>query len=395
MFTVIMPQVGQDIPAGKIVQWIKAEGEPVEVGEVVLVVESEKASFEIEAERAGIVLKILHDEGEEVEILKPLAFIGEPGESVDQIPADTAGPKSASDITSAKPGKPAQTDKPPVPNRPAASPAARRLATEHAIDLTDVTGTGPGGRITAKDVETHIQPAQAVKQAAPAGGAPGDVVVPFGKMRKRIADRLTMSKRTIPHFYLMIDVDMTDALAWRKNYNAEGDTHITVTDLVVKAAASALGKFSRLNGHVTDASLVTKADINIGLAVAVEAGLLVPVIANTDKLSLTEISAAADKIADDARRGMVKPEPVGTFTVTSLGMHNVGQFVPIINPPECAILAVGSAKPRPAVIGDAVVVRNMMTLTLACDHRAVDGAEAAGLLNEIKRNLEEVATSAN
>jgi pyruvate dehydrogenase E2 component (dihydrolipoamide acetyltransferase) len=397
MKPVIMPQIGQDIPAGKIVQWLKEEGEGVRKGEAILVVESEKASFEVEAEADGVLLRILHKVGDEVEILKPVAYLGGPGEALAE-EAAAAAPAEA---------RPAETQTVPVSFAPApsaeaggkapASPAARRLAREKGLDLARIKGKGPGGRITEQDVLAALTaPAMTAPQyatpdgaSAPAGPA-GDTVVPYGRMRKRLAARLAASTQTIPHFYLSLDVDMTEAQAWRRKFNERHGVHVTVTDLVVKATAAALRNVPRLNAHADADRMVLKAGIHVGVAVAVEEGLLVPVIPDADKKSLREIADLVRTSAEAARRGIVNPSAPGTFTVTSLGMFGVGAFLPIINPPEVAILAVGAIQPRPAAVGRELAVRDMMTLTLACDHRAVDGAEAAALLGEIKRNLEEI-----
>jgi len=384
MTAIIMPQVGQDISAGKIVQWLKSEGDQVEAGEVVLVVESEKASFEVESEQSGVLLKILHGEGEEVEILQPVGYIGEPGERVEDMPATAhVGEPATAEPVGGEPSK--AVSKEQRLKRGSASPSARRLARELGVDLSSVKGTGPGGRISKQDVQAAAETPEAAP--VPAAGQ-RDTVLQFGKMRRQIAERLTASKRDIPHFYLSIDVDMTEAQRLRRKLNDDGKVHVTVTDLIIKAAATALGKYPRLNAHVCGENMILKGDINIGVAVAVEDGLLVPVIGRADAKSLREISTEAGKNAADARRGMVKPEPVGSFTITSLGMHGVKQFAAIINPPECAILAAGSIEDRAVPFGDGIAVREMMTLTLACDHRAVDGADGAGLLNDIKQTLE-------
>jgi len=393
MIPIIMPQVGQDIPAGKIAQWLKDENDPVQAGEVVLIVESEKASFEVEAEASGVLLKIVHPEGREVPILQPVGYIGKPGERFDE--AELAPAAAAPEGSIAGEGEGAEMPPPGRPaGRPLASPAARRLAREKGVDLSSLAGTGPEGRITKQDVLAADGRARPEEAPPVVQAGEGDEVVAFGKLRKRLAERLTASKRNIPHFHLLIDVDMTDAMQWRRAFNDAEGVHVTVTDMVVKAVAAGLKAFPRLNAHVDGEKMVLKANVNIGVAVAVEGGLLVPVIGDADSKGLVEISELLKKLAADARRGMVRPEPVGTFTVTSLGMHGVRQFLPIINPPECAILAVGSIVPRAVPVGDGMAVRQVMTLTLACDHRAADGADAAGLLNEIKAGLENVARAA-
>ena len=388
MIPIVMPQVGQDIPQGKIVQWLKKENEPVEKGEVILIVESEKASFEIEADESGVLLKILHSEGEEVDILKPVGYIGRPGESVEALLADVpetsavhSGPETAE-----RRGQVASHLKESRPDseRIAASPSARRLAQELGVDMSLLKGSGPGGRITRDDVSN-------AGKARPVESSGADTVVPFSKMRKRIAERLTASKRDIPHFYISVDVNMTDALRWRRDFNSKRGVKVTITDLIIKAAAAALEKFPRLNAHVDREKIVVRKSINIGVAVSVEDGLLVPVIHDANVKNLIEISELSKKNTESARRGVETGGPAGTFTITSMGMHGVRQFVPIINPPECAILAVGSIAPCAVAESGGIVARDMMTLTMACDHRAVDGVDAAGLLNEIKSGLEGIA----
>ena len=379
MTPIIMPQIGQDITKGKIIEWRKRENDPVAKGEVVVIVESEKATFEVEAEESGVLLKIVHEAGdEEVEILTPVGYIGLPGERFDEQQAAEAPVAEEK----AKPSQ--ERPAPPEADIVLASPAVRRLAREKGIDLAHVAGSGPGGRIVKRDILVPMDPS-AVSDAGE------DTIVPFSRMRKRIAERLTLSKRTIPHFNLVVDVDMTDAQKWRRGFNAVQGIHVTVTDLLIKVAAVALKKFPRLNAHVADDKLVVKRHVNIGVAVAVEDGLLVPVIPDADRKPLPEISAMAGRNADAARRGVISMGPGGTFTITSLGMHAVRQFVPIINPPEAAILGVGGIEPRAvAVETGQIAVRSMMTLTLACDHRAVDGSAAAALLNEIKTTLQSV-----
>ena len=380
MKPIVMPVVGQDLETGKIVQWLKGENDPVQKGQVILLVESEKASFEIEAEEDGVLLKILHPEGTEVEVLKPVGYVGRVGERFDEAEAEapTAHPAEATAAPEQRAAAP-----PPDRKEPAVSPSARRIAKEMGVDLTKLKGSGPGGRIVRRDVWA----------AATGGEQTGgeDVVLPFGKMRKRLAERLLASKHTIPHFHLFQDVDMTEADEWRRGFNAARGVHITITDLVVKAAAMAMRECPKLNAHVEAEKITLCGNVHVGVAVAVEDGLLVPVIPNADRLRLAEISERSSSNADAARRGALAPGPTGTFTVTSLGMHGVKRFVPIINPPECAILAVGSIAPAVVPVPGGIGVRDMMSLTLGCDHRAVDGAAAATLLREVKTDLEDVS----
>jgi pyruvate dehydrogenase E2 component (dihydrolipoamide acetyltransferase) len=417
MKPVLMPQVGQDIPKGKILEWRKAEGDPVERGEIVLVVESEKASFEVEAEDSGVLLRILHGEEEEADVLKPVAYIGEPGEVFDEpsLPRDGGGPASrlwghdGSALAEARDdSRPASaatqpgvvSPQSPRPGRILASPAARRAAGELGVAIEAVPGSGPGGRIIERDVLAASRAAPAAKALgaeAPASARPvvlpEDTVVPFDRMRRRIAERLSWSWRTVPHFYISVDVDMTRALELRCRMNEGAEVRVSVTDLVVKAAADSLAEFPRMNAHVGDDRVVMKKRVNVGVATAVEGGLLVPVIPDADRKDLREIARLSRRNAEAARRGSVDPNVVGSFTVSSLGMFGVREFIPVINPPECAILAVGAAEKRVAAMcGETgFCVRDMMTLTLACDHRAADGVYAAEFLGAVRRRLEEMA----
>jgi pyruvate dehydrogenase E2 component (dihydrolipoamide acetyltransferase) len=387
MIPSIMPQVGQDIPTGTIVEWRKQVNDRVAKGETILTVESEKATFEVEAEQSGVLLKILHPAGAEVPVLQPVGYLGEPGEMLD---GDPAPPATRSDGAVAPAGKSDEPDRASAAfeaaaDRALASPAVRRLARESGVDLTRVAGSGPSGRILREDV---LSATAAAAVETPAESPAEDRVVPFGRMRKRIAQRLTASKQSIPHFYLLVDVDMTEAARWRLSFNAEHGTRISITDLFIKAAAVALRQFPRLNAHVGDEQVTLKWNIHIGVAVSVDDGLMVPVIPDADRKSLEEISDLSKANSETARRGVRRLGPAGTFTVTSLGMHGVKQFVPIINPPEAAILAIGMIEPRVVPVSGGIGVREMATLTLACDHRSVDGADAAGLLNKIKSELE-------
>jgi pyruvate dehydrogenase E2 component (dihydrolipoamide acetyltransferase) len=370
---VLMPQVGQDIKTARIGDWLRKEGQVVTEGEVIAVVESDKAAFDVEANTSGVLLKILYPEGEEAAVLTPIAYIGRPGESVAQTNRDgaTAPEQEPCGCTQPAEDRTAQEE-----GRIAASPSARRLAREQDRDLQTVKGTGPGGRITKADI------------LAVAANPPVDEVVAFSPMRARIAERLTRSQRTIPHFYLSTDVDMSEAVIWRRQFNENRQTRVTITDMIVKAAAAALSQYARMNAHVEPDRLILKREVNVGVAVSLEDGLIVPVIANADRKDLVEISDAARENAEAARAGRLKPQAVGSFTVTNLGMFAVDAFVPIINPPEAAILAVGAVAKRPAVVDDRIVARDLMTMVLACDHRAVDGTYAARFLGEIRRRLE-------
>jgi pyruvate dehydrogenase E2 component (dihydrolipoamide acetyltransferase) len=328
-------------------------------------------------------------------VFEPIAWLGEVGEEIETAPCPASavgggGAESAS--------LPEGAAKPRPLRRPFASPAVRRVAREEGVDLSAVRGSGPNGRILKEDVAAAAaalkgKPAAVVAAsdqpaAATLGGGMRDEVIPFTRLRQRIAERLTLSKRSIPHFHLALQADMTDAQAWRKAHNQAQAKRVTVTDLVLYVTARALREFRRLNGHVEQDRLILRKAVNLGVATAVEDGLLVPVIADADRRSLADLSQRAKGIVADARRGVVDPNVVGTFTVTSLGQFGIPSLQPIINPPECAILAAGAIEPRVAPIPAGIGVRQMMTLNLACDHRAVDGEYAARFLNRLKELLE-------
>jgi pyruvate dehydrogenase E2 component (dihydrolipoamide acetyltransferase) len=429
---IIMPQVGQDIPDALIGRWLKKENDRVEKGEVLLVVESDKASFEVEAECPGVLVKVLHLEGERVEVFQPVAFIDDSGEDQpsipgQQVPEELVGSQrrpNDSPIPGELNRKPASLKNLAAPSRKRpSSPSARRLARELGIDLAGIKGTGMGRRIIKRDVLEAASAAATSTDAAPAplgngasasstsrqdargpragrmpalsgprshADASGDQTVPFTRVRQVIAERLTASKRTIPHFHLSIDVDMTDTLDWRITSGTQEATRISVNDVVIFAVASVLGDFPFLNSHVGADKVILRRRINIGVAVAVEEGLLVPVIPDAASLTLPQIAEWSKRNAEAAHKGLVDTRHVGTFTVSSLGMYGITRFLPIINPPECAVLGVGAAEPRVVPIQGGIGVRQMMTLDLACDHRAVDGTYAAGFLKGLKAFLEDV-----
>ena len=385
---VLMPQVGQDIKTARIVDWLKKENEEVNKGEVIAVVESDKAAFDVEAYTSGVMLKILYPEGREVEVLTPIAYIGQPGERVEDTEQHRAGVRA--------PQERAREDVPrvggqktAVEGRRAVSPSARRLAREKGIRLETVKGSGPGGRITKEDILTA---------ATSAGGSmaeavtPGDTIIAFSPMRACIAERLTRSKQTIPHFYICMDVDMSEVMSRRQRLNESRQTRFTITDVIVKAVATALSQYARMNAHVEQDKIILKRAVNIGVTVSADDGLIVPVIAGADEESLAEISATSRENAEAARAGRLKPQAIGSFTITNLGMFAVDTFVPVINPPEAAILAVGAVARRAAIVGDQIAVRDVMTMVLACDHRAIDGTYAAQFLQEIKQQLENPAS---
>jgi pyruvate dehydrogenase E2 component (dihydrolipoamide acetyltransferase) len=378
MVPILMPQIGQDIKVGRVVEWHKKQGEAVRRGEVILTVESEKASFEVEAESDGVLLQVLCPENGEAEVLSPVGYIGQPGERR----------RGHSEQRPAAPATEAATAK------VHASPSARRVARERAVRLEGLRGSGPGGRIVKADVLAvpAAKAAPAVEAALAAEAAP-DTVIPFDRVRRIIAERLTRSSRDVPHFYLLQEVDMERALALREARDGAaarggGAVHLTVTDLVLWAVVQALPSYPRLNAHVEAERLVQKARIDLGVAASTDRGLVVPVVRDAGRLSLEALAAEAHRVVEEARRGRLDPSAAGSFTVSSLGMFGVPVFFPLINPPECAILAVGAAEPRVVARDGLMGVRRTLSLVLGCDHRAVDGAYAAGFLQRTREILE-------
>ena len=368
-----MPQIGQDITRGVISEWHVNEGDRVEEGDILATVESEKAAFEVEALGSGILIKILHQVGQEAEVFKPIAYIGEPGEKV----TETVEQEPAAAEASSQ-----ETDTGTIPangtggRRIFASPAVKRLAREHNISLEDISGSGPEGRIIKRDLQPYLE------------DEPGNQVIPFSPIRQEIARRLKESKREIPHYYLSRHINVTAMLTMRKKHNEQHPGKISINDVIVHAVAGALKEFPRLNAHVQDHQIILKGNINIGIAVIVEDGLLVPVIPDADRKSLDEISHIAKDIIQKAQRGIMQGGSPGSFTVSNLGMYGISEFQAIINPPESAILSVGNAEKR-AVPGElGVEFADYMTFGLACDHRVIDGAYGARFLALLAEKLE-------
>jgi pyruvate dehydrogenase E2 component (dihydrolipoamide acetyltransferase) len=396
--SILMPQIGHDIKIGRIVEWLVKEGDSVSKGDTIAVVESEKATFDVEACESGTILKVLHFEDEEVEVLTPIGYIGQPGEEIEEL-TQTVEERIEEQVED----KPLRSPPSDANSGKLASPSARRIAHGHGIDLHTIAGSGPGGRIVKRDVIAALSSVASAQeepttlipetpQAREFSGVPSedseDIVRPFSAVRKVTAERLTRSKQTIPHFYLFVNVDVTDALIWRAAYNETNQARITITDMVVQASASALSEFERMNAHADGEKLIIRKSINIGVAVSAPDGLLVPVIPDADQKDIREISRVCRKNTEFAQRGSLRNPAVGTFTISNLGMYSINQFLPIINPPECAILGVGSIEKKVVAIGNGIHIRSVMTLSLACDHRAVDGVYAAQFLNKIKHHLE-------
>lgn len=397
-----MPQVGQDIETAVISKWKVQEGDLVHIGDVIALVESDKAVFEVEAFERGTVLKRLYKEGEEGKVFEPIAYIGESDEVLFEKKSGEEKKQELNDIDFEK----RQCEKNPTiaANRIFASPSARRLARQNEINLATLTGSGPNGRIVKEDILGVVKESNLLRhgqqpktsneqiisqenQTEKAGK--NDQVIKFTKMRQKIADRLTSSWQTIPHFYLSRDLDISAALVWRKVFNETSEVKITINDLIVKAVAASLIKYPQLNAHVFSDRIILKSEINIGVAVSVDEGLIVPVIEKTDQKSLVDINRSISNLIQNIRSGIQKWSATGTFTISNLGMYGVSRFMPIINPPECAILGVGAAEKKIVTLTqNSFAARDIITLTLACDHRATDGVYAAMFLNDLKDFIE-------
>ena len=434
MKTVEMPKMGDSMEEGKILRWIKKEGESVKKGEMLAEVETDKVNIEIEAFASGILRKIIVPEGTAAPVGSKIALIGA---SDEPLPGNL-GENGAGVQTSAN-SEPQVKDVPSqVPvgvntlsssgittsgtqGRIFISPLARRLAAENHVDYATVQGTGPNGRIIKMDIEAALKrqppaitpaPVPAAEPVMPLGAQPvpaapepalaaaidsNEVVeIPLTAMRRTIARRLSQSMQTSPHFYVTSVIDTDKLAAFRQQINeyaANGPSPVKVSfnDMIVKAVAKALLRIPRVNVSFAEDRLLQKKQVHIGVAVALEQGLIVPIVPNADQRGILDIARETQRLAEAAREGKIRPEEFsgGTFTVSNLGMFDVDSFTAVINPPESAILAVGSITPTPAVVDGQVVVRNRMKVTLSSDHRAIDGAIAARFLQEVKRLLEE------
>jgi pyruvate dehydrogenase E2 component (dihydrolipoamide acetyltransferase) len=402
--TISMPKLGFDMQEGTLVRWVRTEGEPVSKGDVLAEIETDKATVEVESSASGVVRRLLVDQGAVVPIGAPIAIIGTADEKIEAPTAlATTKAPAAEAKASESAGAPALSAAPSHATPPSggpvkASPLARRMAREEKVDLTRLRGSGPGGRVTRKDVEAALAGGgglaatmvTAVRTAEVISGE--DSRVPLSKLRQAIARRMSESKSTVPHFYVTHEYRMERLLDLREQANSVvgTDEKISVNDFVVKAAAMCLRGFPNLNSAFQGDHVLRHGDINIGVAVAVEGGLLTVVCRNADQKGLRQISAELKTMAGRARAGKVHPDDIegSTFTISNLGMYDVENFGAIINPPEAAILAVGSAR-QVAVVEDGDVRPGWrMKATLAVDHRASDGAEAAQFMQALTRYIE-------
>ncbi|HEY3069325.1 MAG TPA: dihydrolipoamide acetyltransferase family protein [Gaiellaceae bacterium] len=375
---VIMPALGLAQETGKVLRWLKAEGERVAKGEPLLEVETDKVTVEVEAPSDGTLGGIRAAEGDDVPVGQAVAFVLAPGESAPEPAAVAAEPRATA--REALAGGAVEEPAEPRPRRRLASPKARRLARELGVELDSVTGSGPHGSVLAADLE-------------PAGGD-GAAALETGAVWQRMAERVSKSWQTVPHFFLVREVDAGRLQAWRETARAraglEGLTH---SDLLVRICAAALREHPRVNATWRDGSVVGHEEINVGLAVATDDGLVVPVIHSADRLDLRSLAARRAELVDAARNGRLAAADVqgGTFTISNLGMYGVDAFLAVVNAPQAAILAVGRIVERVVPVDGAPAVRPTMTLSLSFDHRVVDGARGAQFLDTVAELIEEPA----
>ena len=385
---VVMPKFGLTMTEGTIQQWFKSEGDAIKTGEALFEVETEKVLYEVEAAADGTVAKLLYAVEAVVGVGLPIAIIAEAGEDIAEIAAqyaDAAAAPAAPAATATEPVPVAASAAPLAPEekrgRVPVTPAARKLAKEHSIDLALMTGTGPRGRITREDVQKIIDSGGQVAPSAAAPAAAEDI--PLRGMRKVIAERMHQSLQGSAQLTITTEVDVTQLIDRRQEVRQ--DFNATYTDFIVQACAHALKQHPRMNASLEGNTIHLNNHIHVGLAVALDEGLIVPVVRDTDKKSLRDIAEEAKTLAEKARASQLKLEEVsgGTFTVSNLGMYGVDSFTPIINAPQSGILGVGRIVEKPVIYRGEVARRSMLVLSLTFDHRVIDGAPAGAFLQTV------------
>ncbi|MBT7071177.1 MAG: 2-oxo acid dehydrogenase subunit E2 [Anaerolineae bacterium] len=399
-----MPKLGFDMAEGVLIQWSKQEGDTVKKGDVLADIETDKVTVEIESTVAGTILRLLVNEGDVVPVTAPIAIVGEPGEDVElPVAGDNESVDVDAPITKSAPETPSQTQDKPAPlmsvgtaqqeRSVKASPLAKKVARDKNVDLANIVGTGPGGRIVRRDVEAAVASAKAsVSPSTFTAISHEDKIVPLTKLRQAIGRRLTEVNQEVPQFFVTHEYKMEAVMEMRTQVNSilpEGEK-LSVNDFVVKAVALTLREFPNLNATLADDKVIQHGAVNVGNAVAVEGGLLTVVCKNADQKSLRQISLDVKTMAAQVRAGKIRPEDIegSTFSISNLGMYDVEHFVAIINPPETAILALGSAKEVPVVEDGEIKAGWRMKATISVDHRISDGAEAAQFMQALARVLE-------
>ena len=433
---IIMPKMGQTMEEGTIHSWLKQEGDAIKKGEVILVISTDKAEIEVESAVSGVLKKILCPEGETVPVKAVIALAGDKDDKLPPLDKYEAATPAAAAPQGAAPAAQAQQPAQPLPvaappaGRKFVSPRARKLAAEKGIDTNTLEGTGPDGRVVEADVKraadalrkVKISPvarklaaAKGVDITKVAGTGPGGRIVkadierasvtediyprvartvPLTQMRRIIGERMSSSKFSAPHFYVTFEVDMANAAEMRARIVAETEKQlgfrVSPNDIIIAAVAKALGEFPRVNARLAGDAIELLADVNIGVAVALDDGLIVPVLRKASEKTLVEIAAASRTLVDNARKGKLLPDDFvgGTFTVSNMGMLGVEEFTAIINQPESGILAVGRIADKVVAVDGKATIRPLMKMTMSCDHRVVDGALGAQFLSRVKELLE-------
>jgi pyruvate dehydrogenase E2 component (dihydrolipoamide acetyltransferase) len=411
---VIMPKLSPTMEEGQISRWLKKEGDKVSMGEPLAEIDTDKATMEMQALGNGVLRKILINEGQSAPLGQTIAIVGEPDEDIASLLSEAPAAKPQQQEQK-KQEAPPPAPEPPQPQpqakaaaaengrqpQPAASdsgrmivsPLAARMATEAGIDLRSLQGSGPGGRIIKRDIEAAISKPKAAPAPVvfPQAGASGYRDEAASQIRQTIAKRLVTSLGPVPHFFLTTDIEMDRAAEMRKGINAlDPDLKISINDIIIKVTAAALIQHPQVNASYQDKFVRYYEQADVGVAVAIEDGLITPVVRAADQKSLSQIAAEVRELAERARSKRLKPEEYtgATFSISNLGMFGIDEFTAVINPPEGAILAVGAMTAKPVVRENEIVIRQMMRVTMSCDHRVIDGATGAKFLQTFKKILE-------
>ncbi len=386
---IVMPKLGLTMTEGMIVDWNFKEGDAVNQGDILFVLETEKVTYEVEATASGILARILVPGGETVPVSTVIGYLAEEGEEIPDLPQ--GAPPAAAEAVDTPDA--AEANAPPLPpgGRIKASPLAKKIAKAAGIDLANVAGTGPGGRILKADVEAY-------KQKAPTGGQPavasdeaaGDKLVPFTGMRRAIATKMLSSKVETAQTYMSVSLDATKIKEYRKvllsRIEADRGVRVTITDVMMKITGAAIAKHPIINTRWTDEGVLYLADVHMGMAMALEVGLIVPVIRDINKKSFGQVAVDRTELMRKGKEKQFLPDDISgsTFTLSAMGMFGIEQFTSNINLPESAILAVGAIIDKPVVVEGEITIRPMMTITLSYDHRAIDGGEAGKFMQTLK-----------
>ncbi len=414
---VMMPKLSPTMEEGQVARWLKKEGDSVSMGEPLAEIDTDKATMEMQALSSGVLRKILIKEGESAPLGQMIAIIGAPDEDISALLSKSLAAKAPAPAAPAPPPAQPAVSEPPVAaggngkqgevaaapsGRLIVSPLAARMAAEAGIDLRSLSGSGPGGRIIKRDIEAAMSGATTAVGPAPAKPSPAYVTAkvagasafrdePISQMRKTIAQRLVTSIGPVPHFFLTTEIEMDRVVEMRRSINElDPDLKLSINDIIVKVAAVALLKHPQVNASFQDKVVRYYEHADIGVAVAIEDGLITPVVRAADQKPLTQIAAEIRDLAERARNRKLKPEEYtgATFSISNLGMLGIDEFTAVINPPEAAILAIGSATPQAVVRNGEIVVRQIMRVTMSCDHRVIDGATGAKFLQTFKKLLE-------